>query len=61
MQNAVYLPDHREDPWLVIIISVCAHTKVDLLRESINFVGGRQFEDTVGSIPDQTKSREQIK
>jgi len=47
-------PDHWEDPRLVVIISVCAHTKVDFLRESINFVSGRQFEDTVDSIPDQT-------
>jgi len=61
VQNAVHLPDHREDPRLVIIISICAHTKVDLLRESIKIVGGRQFKDTVGSIPDQTVSREQIK
>jgi hypothetical protein len=41
-----HLLDNRQDPWLVLIVSVRSHAQVDLLRERVGLIGRREFENT---------------
>lgn len=44
-QMSPYLLDDRQDPGLVIVISIRADAEVDLLRKGICLVGCSQLED----------------
>jgi hypothetical protein len=52
----MYLFNDRENPWFVVIISVCSNTKVNLLSERIRLVRRSQFENTFPTaVSEETK------
>ena len=41
------LPDHRQDPWFGIVVSVSTSPQVHFLRKSVGLICGGELEDAV--------------
>jgi hypothetical protein len=47
LETTLYLFHDREDPGLIIVVSVCSDTQVDLLWKRVGFICGSELEDAV--------------